>query len=370
MSEPSRNFLVGIFVLASLTVLALMLAWFGEAPSWLGGNEWTLRVGGVRQLRGVEPGNPVRMNGVEIGRVRGLEFADRSRPDAGVVIVVGIQDEFSIPFQSSARVYAPALGFGAGHIDIIFPEGASVPLEKVGEPMIRGEMRDTLTEIIPRETIDSLAEAFVNVGNFAEAATPAAKNLAALLMPPGAPKTDEAPESGPEASLFTAVQKLDELLGNLTELVGDPTVQGDVRLMIGEIRSAIGDLRASVDSFRISTERIAGSFESGVGDITADIDETFASLNSVLERLDSSATNLAVATQKIAEGRGTLGLLVNDPRLYEAAVISLDRFSGAMASLQVILGKFERQGFITVGQAPSGTLRKNIPIPEPQSAGQ
>jgi len=367
MSEPSRNFMVGMFVVISLAVLAVLLVWFGEAPSWLGGNEWTLKIVGVRQLRGVEPGSPVRLNGVEIGRVHYIDFADRARPDSGVVIFAGIREEYMVPGEAQARVYGATLGFGTGHIDIVVPSGVPHrPLPKEGYPMIEGEMRETISEIIPKETLENVAEAFVNIGEFAEAATPAAQNLGALLEP-RRPADAEPGQEGEIANLSTVVQHFDELVTNMTTLVGDPEVHEDVRAAVREMRGAVTELREGVEAFRTSTERIAHSVESGVGSVTADLDESFVHLNAVLERLDNSASNLARTMQYIAEGRGTLGLLAKDPRLYEAAVLSLERFAAAMASLQVILGNIEREGYIPVGSS-SGLIRKRIPVPGQSAA--
>ena len=78
MNETSRNFWVGLFVVLSLGALGVLMVWFGEAPSWLGSGEWTLRIEGVKELRGIGDGSPVTLNGVEIGRVNRLEFEDPS----------------------------------------------------------------------------------------------------------------------------------------------------------------------------------------------------------------------------------------------------------------------------------------------------
>ena len=50
MNERMRNFLVGLFVVASLTVLGVLMVWFGETPSWLPSSEWDLRITGVSDL--------------------------------------------------------------------------------------------------------------------------------------------------------------------------------------------------------------------------------------------------------------------------------------------------------------------------------
>ena len=97
MSEPARNLLVGLFVLASIVTLSVLMVWFGETAAWLGGSEWTLRITGVRDLSGIEEGSPVNLNGVQIGRVAALTFEDPDRPDQGVVVITRIKLQFSVP---------------------------------------------------------------------------------------------------------------------------------------------------------------------------------------------------------------------------------------------------------------------------------
>lgn len=367
MNETSRNFMVGVFVLGSLLVLAVLLAWFGEAPKWLGGNEWTLRIVGVRGLYGIEPGSPVQLNGVQIGRVRNLDFADRSRPDAGVVIFAGIQDEFIVPGEARARVYGATFGFGTGHVDIVVPRDIRMePLPKKDSPMIEGEMHDAVAEMFPKDLVNKVEQAITNIGEFAAAATPAAEGLAALLEPrPKPPAPGEVPSGEPApdelANVSTVVQRFDEVLANISNVLGDPQVQTDLREAIREMRNAVADLRKSIEAFGASSERIAQSVETGVGDVREDFDKSFSQLNTVLERLDNSAANLSRTLAYIAEGQGTIGMLVRDPRLYEAAVISLQRFGDAMGSLKVILARIEAEGFIPVGTS-SGILRKNVPL--------
>ena len=151
MTEPARNFWVGGFVVVSLIVLATLMAWFGETPEWLGGNEWTLRIIRVRELRGIQPGSPVGLNGVEIGRVKAVEFIKPDRPDVGVTIVTRINDRYSIPEGAFAKVYGATLGIGTGHIDILVEPGTGeYRLLPRKDAEITGEMRSIVNEHLLR----------------------------------------------------------------------------------------------------------------------------------------------------------------------------------------------------------------------------
>jgi hypothetical protein len=75
---------------------------------------------------------------------------------------------------------------------------------------------------------------------------------------------------------------------------------------------------------------------------------------------------MAGLARHVEDGKGTMGLLARDERLYEAAVITMQRFGELAATMQRIVGKIEEDGYITVGQAtPIGTFTKKFPVGEP-----
>lgn len=358
MTETSRNFWVGGFVVVSLLVLATLMAWFGETPEWLGGNEWTLEVVGVRELRGLQTGSPVHLNGVEIGRVKALEFVNPERPDRGVTIVTRIKDQYSIPRGARARVYGATLGIGTGHIDILVEAGAGAaeffPLPKENA-QIPGEMRSIVNEIITKDMVDSVQRTITNFGNFADAATPVAQNLA-LIFEQRSVKQVDAPGSELTANVATVVERLDQLIASLNAVLGDVNVQGDVKTVVHDLKAATAELRETMELWKSSTQKISDNLNSG-------FDRSFTNLNKVLDDLDAGAKSLASSLQQISEGRGTAGLLVRDERLYEAAVLSIERFGEAWATIQRIASAFERDGAIRIGTSTSGPFVKELSIP-------
>ncbi len=363
MTDSARNFWVGSFVVISLAVLATLMAWFGETPNWLGGNEWTLEVVNVRELRGLQSGSPVHLNGVEIGRVKAMEFVFAERPDQGVTIVTRIKEQYSVPTGAFARVYGATLGIGTGHIDILVEPGIgdNPPLPKKGA-QIRGEMRSVVQEIITKDMVDSVQRTITNFGNFADAATPVAANLAGLLEPRSVKDvTDPATEIAPNVA--TVVERIDALVANLNAVLGDADVQEDVKAVVHDLKAASVELRNTMELWRTSSQRIADNLSAGIDKTEENLDRSFANLNEVLENLDDGAKSLSSSLRMVGEGRGTLGRLAQDERLYEAAVLSVQRFGEAMATLQRILGKIENDGYVTVGQAPYGVLKKDFPIP-------
>lgn len=366
MKESARNFLVGLFVVASLNVLGILMVWFGETPSWLGRSEWTLHITGVSELSGIGEGSPVNLNGVQIGRVTSLQFEDPKRPDQGVVVVTRIKRIFSVPQGALARIYGATLGIGMGHVDVVVEPGVVArPLPQDGSAMIHGEMRNIIREMISQDLVNSVEQTITHTGNLAAAAEPVAKNLALLLeqrsvadiAQPGAAKRGITP------NLSTVMDRIDDLLANVNAVLGDEHVQEDVKTTVRDLKGAAEELRETVALWKSESARIGENINAGIDRTEENLERSFVRLNQVLDNLDDATTSLAGLMRRVHDGEGTAGLLVRDERLYEAAVLTMDRFSELVGTLQRIAGKIEEDGYITVGRVtPVGTFTKNFPV--------
>lgn len=361
MTETTRNMSVGFFVVISILILGTLMAWFGETPEWLGTNEWTLEIVGTREMRGINPGSPVMLNGVEIGRVKDLRFANMERPDRGVVVVTRIKDKYSIPQGATARLYGATLGFGSGRVDIVVDTTKDFEILPRENAQIFGEMRSVIGELISKDMVDAFQKSFTNIGTLAGEAAPAARHLARLLEPRSLEDVAR-PGSELTPNITTVVERLDRLIADVDAVVGDPEIKGELQGAIRDIKLSTDHLRQTVELLKTQTQRTSDNLNSGIEQTRIDLDRNFDKLYLVLENLDNSTQNLAFSMQQIAQGKGTLGLLANDPRLYEAAVLSVQRFGESMMTLNVVLGKVERDGAFTV-QTRSGLIQKEIPTP-------
>jgi len=361
MNENMRNFMVGLFVLASLSVLGLLMVWFGETPSWLPSSEWELRITGVSELSGVGEGSSVRLNGVDIGRVSALEFENVQRPGQGVVIIARIQKEYSIPQGATAKVYGATFGFGSGHIDIsVPPDSTHEPLDKEFA-QIRGEMRSVIGEMISKDLVKSVERTIAHIGDLSAAAAPVATNLSLLLEQRSIAST-RAP-GGKDPNLSTVIERIDRLIANVNAVLGDEDVQGDIKAVIGDLKLASGELRELMALWQRESQRISDNANAGIDRTEENLERSFAKLNDLLDHLDDAATGLARVMHDASEGKGTIGLLARDDRLYEAGVLTLERFSELIATLQRVFGKIEQDGYINVGtMTVLGTMTKKIPI--------
>ncbi|MEK6677025.1 MAG: MlaD family protein [Planctomycetota bacterium] len=365
MKETTRNMMVGIFVLSSLTILGILMIWFGETPRWIQRGEWPLKIIGINEIRGIEEGSPVSMSGVEIGRVSSLTFEKSTHPGRGVIINTRIRTRYSVPQGSVARIYGAMLGLGTGEINIIVPAVETPPFDKSGTALITGQMASVVREVLSEDFFASFIRTIDHFGNFAQAAKPAAENLSKLLEQRTVTSVDEpgAADRGMTPNLSTAVERLDRLVAHANEVLGDPQVKDNLKSVAGDLRQASGDLRKTVELWQTETRKLSDNLNSGIIRTDDGIQNVLGKLVSVADRLDGTAKNLHEASNQVADGSGTIGRLVKDPRLYEAAVLTFERLSEFVSTINRIAGKIEEDGYITLGQKTIvGTPTKNFPV--------
>lgn len=364
MNERLRNALVGLFVIAAFAVLATLMVWFGEAPQWLGRGDWKLTITGVKEIRGVGEGSAVYLNGVEIGRVSGLDFKDPKRPDLGVLIFANIKARYNIPRDSVAKIYGAVFGFGQGKINIVAEPGALALLDRE-QAKIVGEMAQPFGEILDPSFTAALQRAVEQLGELASRAVPVADNLAQLMEPRPVAEVDAAGAEhvGMLANLSTVVERFDRLLANANQIIGDEQAQRELKGIVSDLKATSENLNRLVQVWIDETQRLATNLNQGIDETESNVAHTLRELNEVLGKLDTTADSLVSIMRGIEEGRGTAGMLVRDERLYEAAVLTLRRFGELAGTIQRIADKIEKDGYITVGQKVGGvTFTRDFPV--------
>jgi hypothetical protein len=381
MKEQRRNILVGIFMLAGLGVLGLLMVMFGEAPEWLGGAEWRLRIH-VTELRAAPEGTPINLNGVQIGRVGALEFDNAARPDLGVSVIALLKDKYDIPDGAHAVIYEPVLGVGRGRIEILVPPGGGGPPIGREKAEILGEMGSMIHEIVPETMLSSVERAVRQIGDFAAALTPVADDLHEIFKKTPIEMVDDpAQVRRATANLFTVIQRFDRTLKHVNDVIGDPKVKSgllesvdNIHQMTEDGRLALADFRETAATIRDSSTRITTKLENGVDDTTAHVDQLSRKAMPVLDNLAAATANLNRVSVDLADGQGTAGKLLRDDRLYEKLVLFTERFTALVDTVSRIVNQAERQGYLDLAvheKSPFGPVpvRKKLydpvpPVPE------
>lgn len=354
MTEARRNTMIGLFMVTGVTALGVLMVIFGETPSWLGGAEYEVRIQLRDRVTGIEEGTPVFLNGIKIGRVANLEFIDPRAPEMGVFVVSRIRETYEIPGGVEALCIGPILGLGRGRVELIATQSDLPPI-KPGEA-IAGKIKSPMDDAIPETMLTSLEDTVISVGNFAEQLTPVAVDLHRLLEMRSTEEVDATAETAEalNANLFTAIQRLDTFIRDLDRLAADPQIIEGIRESVANIRAmttdgrvAMGEIRQTATTLRTDSARIVDRMDTTIARVDRRANEIADAAIPVLNETAKAAANLRVATSYLAEGKGTVGRLLTDDRLYEVATLSFERALDMIDSLRRLFARFERNGRIS-----------------------
>ena len=269
----AREFRVGIFVVLGIagffTILFMM-----TSPGTFRGRYMVATH--VDDAQGIRKGDPVRMRGINIGRVYGFEL----QPEGGVVITLEVEGDWPIP--AGSRTELQSMGFLGGMVVSVVPGdgGGSVGPR----------------EVIPGRTIGGVLD---SAGDLATDASDVFGRIQALLS------------DSSVAGTGAAVTHLRDVLSDLSELTEGQAAQ---------IQSLTESLKRSAEN----VEGITGADEWMRTLASAEV--TLATLDRTSSAMEETIASLNTIVARMESGEGTLGRLSTDDSLYEsldAAAVSL-----------------------------------------------
>lgn len=359
--SKQRNALIGLFVLGALVCMGVLIVKFGETQSWFG-NRYSIEALFDR-IAGVREGTEVRLAGVWVGTVNKVDLAQRDDPARGVTVKMEISKDFSIPQDSTAMVVTPLMGQAI--INIIPPPRPTDPMPREGARPLRGKITGPLDQVLDPELKERVLGTSDEIRALASALKPVAEDLHELLRQRAPADLDMASTTQPStqsateqmtANISTAVQRLDQILKDVQSVIGDPLVQGNLRETIANLRTASEDARLAVADFR--------QFGQGIQQTNADARKVLANLNQTIdvtrEHIDTLGQKLTAnsdqlsrvleyassAGRDLAEGQGTLGMLLRDPKFYEELFLTVERLAAAAQDLQVTVKQWRDGGLM------------------------
>jgi phospholipid/cholesterol/gamma-HCH transport system substrate-binding protein len=276
MRTPRREVHVGIFVIAG--VLAVLVALFALTdPGMFRGRYHVTSV--VEDAGGIRKGDPVRLKGVNVGRIRDFEISGE-----GVRVFMELNHRYPIPADSRIAIVSGGL------------------LQSMVAEVIPGVSTERLRDgavvaFTPQETMTQTAE---RLGEGADAVLGRAQALLSQQT---------------VAAVGASAQQMQELLVQLTALAADQRQQL-AALTTSLQRSAVG-LEQSM-----TRPELARAIER--------TDSLTLRLDAASGSLQAASASLATLTARVENGEGTLGRLTSDDELYRnlnAAVASLNELT-------------------------------------------
>lgn len=253
-----------------------------------------------KNIHELKVGDPVKMSGVQIGRVEDIMLTNQL-----VKVALKINQGIVVKDDSIARIrFASMLG-GQNYVAIDFGTDRGVKLEP--ESIIQTEEQPDMNSILAK--LDNVATGIENITK-----SFSGDRIDNLL----GPLTDFVKQnSGKLSGIFGNLQTISENIANgkgtVGKLVTDDALYNSVLATVTNFESTAGDIR-------VVAQQASNMLSRG---------------NAVIDNVKELITNANATVQAINAGQGTIGKFVKDDKLYTDA-------SDAMANLKEILAKINK----------------------------
>lgn len=278
----------GVFVLSALAITVGVVLWLGSGELFgNGGQKAVFYVPADAPGAGIAKGSPVQRGGAEVGRIIEVNF----RPDLNRTLYVAQMDE-GVVVRADGEVVAVSGLIGGGILAILSEGTEGAPLADADNPvLITGGMEQAMMD---------LAASMATVRNTLETQLDV-DNPEALL-----------------AKIHVAADGLVTASANAASLSGSLADELNAELpdaLISKIHARVDELGEFIPQLTIVAERLSAMLASG--------QELIGKLNS---------------------GEGTLGALVNDPRLFKSLLDSVDELGLMIQDARSMLESWKATG--------------------------
>jgi phospholipid/cholesterol/gamma-HCH transport system substrate-binding protein len=299
-------FRVGLMVLLTLSIAVGFLVVFGHFTRWYGENTFTIR---FQQAPGVSAYTPVRKNGIRIGYVTNVEMNEAGTE---VIVTAVVQDKWRI-YDNEMCVPRSNL-MGDAYLDIVrdprkphtgklLANGGEIPGGSAKDPLqlvqdVQGQFVSTIGSV--RDTSDSFRGTSDNLNSTLQ-------KLNTML---------EENRNGIKA----AIEQANEILTDTKDIIGDETTKRNLHDALTQLPQMIKDTNETVRSLNQTVKLVDKNLRNVEG-FTQPLGERGPTLINNLEKgtrnLDALVSDLTVFTEKLNSSEGTIGMLINDPQLYQ-----------------------------------------------------
>lgn len=282
---------IGALTVISVTILILGYSFLKGNDVFSGSNKFYAVYNSVEGL-GVS--KPVLVNGFQIGRISKMEL----QPDGHTIVEFKIEEKYDVPNNTLAKLESTDL---LGSKAIVFELGNSKILAE-NKDTLKADIQGSLAESL--QPIQKKAEMLINKLDSSLAA------INKILNPNFQKNVDRS-----FMSIANSLQTLEGVTKKIDNLVGTQTKHIDVILSNAEVVS---------DNLKTSTVHVNGmatNFEKISNDIAA------SNIKNTLDNANKAMADLQATIANINSTKGTLGLLMNDDKVYknmDAATNSLN----------------------------------------------
>jgi phospholipid/cholesterol/gamma-HCH transport system substrate-binding protein len=288
---------IGALTVIAITILVLGYSFLKGNDVFSGSNKFYAVYNSVEGL-GVS--KPVLVNGFQIGRISKMEL----QPDGRTIVEFNIEEKYDVPNNTLAKLESTDL---LGSKAIVFELGNSKILAE-NKDTLKADIQGSLAESL--QPIQKKAEQLINKLDSSLAA------INKILNPNFQKNVDRS-----FMSIANSLQTLEGVTKKIDNLVGSQTKHIDGILSNAEIVS--GNLKTST----VHVNGITANFEKVSNDIAA------SNIKNTLDNANKAMADLQATIANINSTKGTLGLLMNDDKVYR----NMDNATNSLNNLLIDL---------------------------------
>jgi phospholipid/cholesterol/gamma-HCH transport system substrate-binding protein len=339
VSERTRNLAVGVTMLVALGILMYGILLLGKAPSFGGLRPYAVTLESPN-ANGLTTGAKVDLNGVVVGEVTTVSLAKKADGSLGTRVVLSIDGNVDIPKDSS-------VSFGKGYVgstsycSIYANNAKGENLPHDGSAILQAAPADS--SLIPKEVFTDIHDLKGDLSGLSAELTGVAKDMHNLLVTSPPEAVDAANPQDPHRpieNISTMVMRLDKTVKNLQELLGDKTLQAQVRMIVQNIATSSEQLKSTLTTVDATMKHADVAATQASGTLVATHEQILRISDKLVETLDQ----LQKTTRAVSEGDGTTGRLIRDPRLYDGMVDLSKSLRSTVEDLDFLLKKWRDEG--------------------------
>jgi phospholipid/cholesterol/gamma-HCH transport system substrate-binding protein len=238
-------------------------------------------------VQGLAKGNPVSISGKETGNIYDIDGGKEMKQ---LKVTINMKDDVSIPEDSYAVISKSLLGA----VQLEIKLGNSKNYKKAGD------------NIQTMATADFIGDAMKKLDPVLYEVTKAVKALDTLLL-----TVNSVVDPNTKNNIRATMENLNKTTASLA--VSSASLQGMLNAQTGSIAKTVDNLNSFTGALKNNNEKLTQTMtnvETATGKFAKlDLETTLTNLNGTVSELRSIMT-------KANSDKGTLGLLMNDPKLY------------------------------------------------------
>ncbi len=145
-----------------------------------------------------------------------------------------------------------------------------------------------------------------------------------------------------------------KVLESVQQIVSDPHIHQDIREAVQSVHSAAeaaDRIGAKFEKISDKMETLTDNANGAVTEARGVVKQTGGDVDHLLQKASDDVQKLGVtldqfqsAATKINDGKGTAGMLINDPKLYESLVDVSKTLNATVKDLQRVIEQWEQEG--------------------------